>query len=134
MTQANSDDPQRRRAQFHFARVISYREDANLMLEIYDRPYSAAALLYESAKQSINAVANLNGQNPGAVGAKKAYLRNLISLPPGNRFDLLRGWESATQLHIHADRGHLTEEDFRESWQITQTFIEDALAIYDNVE
>ena len=112
-------------------RALSYREDAVFLLQRYDRPYSAAALIYESAKQTINAVANLNGQNPGAVGAKKAYLRNLVSQPPGNRFDLIRGWESATQLHIHADRGHLTEEDFRETWQIAQTFIDDMLTIFD---
>ena len=72
MTQANSDNAQRRRAEFHLARATSYREDANLMLERYNKSYSAAALLYESAKQCINAVANLRGQNPGAVGAKRA--------------------------------------------------------------
>lgn len=131
MTQANSDSPQRRRAEFHLAGATSYREDANLMLELYNKPYSAAALLYESAKQSINAVANLSGQNPGAVGAKKAYLRNLISRPLGNRFDLMQGWESATHLHIHADRGHLTQGDFRDAWQTAQAFIDDMLTIYD---
>ena len=131
MTQANSDSPQRRRAQFHLAGAVSYREDANIMLERYDKPYSAAALLYESAKQCVNAVANLNGQNPGAVGAKRAFLRNLTSRYVASQYDLLRGWESATQLHIHADRGHLTEEDFQESWRISQAFIDDMLAIYD---
>ena len=131
MTQANNDSPQRRRAQFHLARATSYHEDANLMLELYDKPYSAAALLYESAKQSINAVANLNGQNPGAVGAKRAFLRNLASQPFGSQFNLIRGWEAAMQLHIHADRGHLEEIDFRESWRITQRFIDDMLTIYD---
>ena len=61
------------------------------MLERYDKPHSAAALLYESAKQSINAIANLNGQNPGTVGAKRAYLRSLIRQPSSIRFDLIRG-------------------------------------------
>ena len=112
------------------ARALSYREDAVILLQRYDRPYSAAALLYEPAKQCINAVANLNGQNPGAVGAKKAYLRSLVSQPPGNRFDLMRGWEAVTQLHIHADRGHLAEGDFRDAWQAAQAFINDILAIY----
>ena len=114
--------------------AISYREDAILLIERYDKPYSAAALLYEAAKQCVNAIANLRGQNPGAVGAKRAYLRNLASRPPGNQFNLMRGWEAATQLHIHADRGHLAEEDFRESWRITQAFINDMLAIYDGDE
>ncbi len=112
------------------ARATSYREDTNLMLELYDKPYSAAALLYESAKQSINAIANLNGQNPGAVGAKRTFLRNLTRRPPGNRYDLIRGWEAATRLHIHADRGHLTETLFRDAWQATQAFIDDMLTIY----
>ena len=91
MTQADNDSPHLRRAQFHLARAISYREDADLMLERYDKPYSAAALLYESAKQCVNAVANLNGQNPGAVGAKRAYIRNLMSQFLGSRYNLTRG-------------------------------------------
>ena len=131
MTQANNDSPQRRRAEFHLASARSYREDADLMLERYNKPYSAAALLYESAKQAINAVANLNGQNPGAVGAKRAYLRNLTRQYPGNQFNLIRGWEFATRLHIHADRGHLTETLFRDAWQAAQAFIDDMLEIYD---
>ena len=130
MTQANSDSPHIRRARFHLARATSYREDAGLILERYDKPDSAAALLYESAKQCVNAVANLNGQNPGAVGAKRAYLRSLTRQYPGNRFDLIRGWEFATRLHIHADRGHLTEDLFRDAWQAAQAFIDDMLTIY----
>jgi len=105
-------------------------EDANLMLGQYNRPDPAAALLYESAKQSINANANLNGQNPGAIGAKKAYLRNLTSRTPGNQSDLMQGWEAVTRLHIHADRGHLTETLFRDAWQTSQSFIDDMLTIY----
>lgn len=130
MTQASSDSPQRRRAQFHLAMVNSYREDANLMLERYDKPYSAAALLYESAKQSVNAVANLNGQNPGAVGAKRAYLRSLTRQYSHDQFNLIRGWEFATRLHIHAGRGHLTETLFHDTWQASQAFIDDMLTIY----
>ena len=116
------------------ARATGYREDASLMLERYDKPDSAAALLYESAKQCVNAVANLNGQNPGAVGAKRAYLRSLTRQHPGNQSDLIRGWEFATRLHIHADRGHLTEDLFRDAWQTAQAFINDMLAIYDSDE
>ena len=132
MTQANSDGTQRRRAEFHLARARSFLGDANLMLEQYDKPDSAAALLYESAKQCINAIANLNGQNPGAVGAKKAYLRSLAGQPLGSQFDLIHGWEFATRLHIHADRGHLARDLFRDAWQVTQAFIDDMLAIYDS--
>ena len=112
-------------------RATSYREDAVLMLERYNKPYSAAALLYESAKQCINAVANLRGQNPGAVGAKRAFLRNLANRAVASRLNLERGWAAVTRLHIHADRGHLTEDIFQDSWITAQTFIDDMLTIYD---
>ena len=113
------------------ARAISYREDAILLLDHHSKPDSAAALIYESAKQCINAVANLNGQNPGAVGAKRAYLRSLTRQYPGNQFNLIHGWEFATRLHIHADRSHLAGDLFRDAWQVTQAFIDDMLTIYD---
>ena len=34
------------------------------------------------------------------------------------------------RLYIHADRGHLTAERFREVWQPAQTFVDDMLPIY----
>ena len=108
----------------------SYREDANMMMDRYGKPYSAAALLYEAAKQCVNAVANLSSQNPGAIGAKRAYIRSLADQPYAFEFDLMRGWEGATRLHIHADRGHLTEDLFNNAWQLSQTFIDNLLAIY----
>lgn len=65
--------------------VGSYREDAASMLE-QDRPYSAGALLYESAKQSVNAVANQQGENPGYTRALKPNmsetLPNNAPMPP----------------------------------------------------
>ena len=132
MTQASNDSPQLRRAEFHLARATSYREDANLMLERYNKSYSAAALLYESAKQCINAVANLRGQNPGAVGAKRAFLRNLANQAVAIHLNLERGWAAVTRLHIHADRGHLAEDVFQDSWMTAQAFIDDMLTIYDD--
>ena len=33
-------------------------------------------------------------------------------MSPVNQYDLMQGWEAATRLHIHADRGHLTEDIF----------------------
>lgn len=107
----------------------NYRADANLMLE-RDRPYSAGALLYESAKQCVNALANQQGQNPGYTRAKTQFVRNIAEPYPRTRSELRDGWQSASRLHIHADRGHLDEEDFHQDWRITQTFIADMLDIF----
>ena len=128
MTTAN--DRYRQRAELHRARAVSYLEDANLLLTRYDKPDSAGALLYESAKQCINAIANRNDENPGATGAKTRYLGRIASQPLGSRFALEPGWDAAMRLHVHADRGHLTAERFQEAWQLAQTFIDDMLSIY----
>ena len=109
--------------------VRSYREDAASMLE-QDRPYSAGALLYESAKQSVNAVANQQGQNPGYTRAKTQYVRNIAEQHSSASSDLSAGWRAASHLHIHADRGHLDEDDFHQDWLVTQAFIADMMAIY----
>ena len=34
-------------------------------------------------------------------------------------------------LHIHADRGSLTEEEFHEYWLLSQLFIDTMLEIYE---
>ena len=106
-----------------------YREDAVSLLE-RDRFHSAGALLYESAKQCVNAVANQRGQNPGYTRAKTIYVENIAGQYAYTRFALTNGWQSASHLHIHADRGYLSEEDFRQAWRATQTFIDDMLDIY----
>lgn len=120
----------RRRAERHRTRAIGYRDDANLLMQQYGRRDSAGALLYESAKQCINALDNQAVQNPGSTGAKTAYLRALAHQPPGNRYDLESGWLAAAHLHIHADRGNLDATGFHDSWVKAQTFIADLLAIY----
>ena len=120
----------RRRAEWHRERAIGYRDDANLLMQQYGHSYSAGALLYESAKQCVNALANQAGKNPGSTGAKKAYLYALAQEPPGDQYDLESGWLAASHLHIHADRGNLDEAGFRDSWADTQIFIADLLAIY----
>ena len=128
MTQA--DNRYRQRAERHRSRAVSYRDDANLLLTRYDKPHSAGALLYESAKQCVNALANWNGQNPGATGSKTRYLETIAAQPPGDGFNLVVGWDAAMRLHIHADRGHLSGQDFQRAWQQAQTFIANMLSIY----
>ncbi|MCY3690389.1 MAG: hypothetical protein OXI54_14805 [Chloroflexota bacterium] len=125
-----ADSRYRQRAERHRDRAISYRDDANLLLTQYNKPDSAGALLYEAAKQCINAVSNRNGQNPGATGSKTRYLESIASQPPGDGFDLAVGWEAAMRLHIHADREHLSDADFQKARMLAQNFIDDMLAIY----
>ena len=119
-----------RRAERHRARAISYRADAVLLLEQYGKPDSAGALLYEAAKQCVNALANQAGENPGTTVAKTAFLRSLASQPPGSLLNLGYGWGAANQLHIHADRDNLDEAKFRAAWADAQILIADLLAIY----
>lgn len=110
-----------------------YREDAGLMLE-RNRLHSAGALIYESAKQCINAVANQEGQNPGYTRAKTQYVRDVAGRPIANEYGLDWGWRAASRLHIHADRGHLNEEDFHRNWLIAQAFIADMLTMFELVD
>ena len=124
------DNRHRQRAERHHARAISFRDDADLLLGRYAKPDSAGALLYESAKQCINALANLVGRNPGPTGAKTAFLETVASQRPGAPSDLVNGWLAASRLHIHADRGNLDEASFRDAWAKAQRFITDLLAIY----
>ena len=118
------------RAERHRERAISYRDDANLLMQQYGRRDSAGALLYESAKQCINALANQAGRNPGTTGAKTAYLHTVANQLPGNRFNLVSGFQAASQLHLHADRGHLSAADFEIVHRDAQIFIANMLAIY----
>ena len=120
----------RQRAERHRERAVSYRADADLLLVRYGKPDSAGALLYEAAKQCINALANQAGQNPGSTGAKKSFLSGLASQPPVSSLDLEYGWTAASQLHIHTDRGHLEADEFRDAWVKAPAFVADMLSIY----
>ena len=120
----------RQRAERHRERAVSYRADADLLLGQYGKPDSAGALLYEAAKQCINALANQAGQNPGSTGAKKSFLSGLASQPPVSSLDLEYGWTAASQLHIHTDRGHLEADEFRDAWVKAPAFVVDMLLLY----
>ena len=116
----------RRRAEEHRAAALRYRNDADDLLREGKRE-SAGALLYESAKRCINAIANQQGSNPVRTAAKFQFLRSLAA-QGHTAFDLLRGWHSASSLHSHADQGHLTDAAFAEDWGTAQTFITEMLA------
>ena len=90
---------------------------------------SAGILLYESAKQCINALANQRGNDPTSTGAKVRFLRGIAEREPSS-LNLMGNWRFATLLHIHADRGHLTDGEFTQAWGRAQTFIDQMLLIY----
>lgn len=128
MTQLDSEYT--RRAEWHLSMVGVYRADADLMLE-RGSPHSAGTLLYESAKQCLNAVANKRGRNPVYTRHKMRYLQVMVDLFPDKQSVLKDGWRAGLELHIHADRGNLTENDFSEYWYSAQKFIDNMLEIYE---
>jgi len=87
------------------------------------------ALLYEAAKQCINAISNQRGSNPGTIGGKVNVLRAL-STDEDEARDLMRYWQGADRLHIHADRGNLDATAYAGAWEQAQAFIESMLTIY----
>ena len=89
----------------------------------------AGALIYESAKQCVNALANQHGSNPATIGGKERFLGTIAAAESATLY-LMQRWKSATELHIHADRGHLDEEEFMERWERAQLFISQMLTIY----
>ena len=122
-------DAFRRRADEHRTEALRYRRNADALLVQGER-VSAGALLYESAKRCINAVANQQGSNPVRTRSKFQFLRT-IAAQGLTDFNLLAGWHESTNLHSHADQSHLTDGAFRVAWDTTQTFIAEMLAIYD---
>lgn len=124
-----SDDPFQSRAERHEARARNYLQKAEMLLNEYADPDSAGALMYEAAKQCVNAVANQRGANPGTTGAKINALRS-IATQHSDYPDLMRDWRFANNLHIHADREFLTDTEYAESWASARAFITDMLAIY----
>ena len=127
---SNSSEQYAERATRHEARARNYRHQADLLLQRDADMDCAAALIYESAKQCINAIANQRGANPGTTGGKVNVVRELASSETQDS-DLMENWQSADKLHIHADRGHLTDAEFHRYWEDTQAFIDSMLNIYD---
>lgn len=90
---------------------------------------ASGALLYEAAKQCINAVASQHGVNPGPTGSKIRFLRDLVSRDT-SMHNLLGHWQAASALHVNADRLHLSEPEFDNAWTDAQAFIDQMLEIY----
>ena len=126
---SNVSARRRQRAIRYETRARNYRSQADLLLRRDSDTDCAGALLYEAAKQCINAVANQRGSNPGSTGAKLNVLSAIAGKEPAGA-NLSQNWEGAAKLHIHADRGHLSAGEYGESWQQAQAFIESMLNIY----
>ena len=77
-------------------------------------PILRGALMYEAAKQCVNAVANQRGANPGATGAKVNELRS-IEAQRTDYPNLMKRWKLADHLHIHADREFLNDAQYAEA-------------------
>lgn len=102
MTQPNNEYTIR--AEWHLSMAGIYGADAVLLLE-RGSPHSAGTLLYESAKQCLNAVANKRGQNPVYTREKMRYLGDIVDQYPDSQSALEEGWQAALDLHLYADRG-----------------------------
>ena len=90
---------------------------------------ASGALLYEAAKQCVNAVANLNGRDPQANHEKMAALRAIASAHPTYP-NLIGDSRMAWELHIHADQEHLTQQVLTAYSESTRRFIMDMRSIY----
>ena len=130
MTTSRDQDGSRRPAEFYEARARNYRRQAVRLLERDEDSDSASALIYESAKQCINAVSSLRGENPATTGAKIRVLRD-IAYAERDGATIIRDWEDAFKLHIHADRGILEGRELTETLELAQDFIDAMLAIYE---
>lgn len=126
MTASSRD--QQRAARFE-SRARNYQRQAQRMFGQDNDPDCAAILIYEAAKQCINAVANQHGLNPGPTGAKEDFLDSIAG-HTGTPANLVSWWKSAAQLHIYADREHLSQTDYAEAWARAEAFIAYMLGLY----
>lgn len=113
----------------HEFRARNYRRQAESLLERDNDLDCASALIYESAKQCINALANQQGLNPTRTGEKERFLIGIAQREDISDA-LISLWKLTDQLHIYADREHLNQQDYMEAWAGSLTFIDNMLAIY----
>ena len=118
----------RQRAPIHAAAAGNYLQDAQLLLA-HNRQESAACLLYEAAKSSINAIANLHGENPGPTINKTRIFRE-VTARRHDRALLHTGWDTAQRLHTHCDQHFLGESDLNNGVAIVIAFVQQMLALF----
>lgn len=126
---ASPNSQRQQQAVRHELRARNFRRQAVLLLERDDDLDCAGALIYESAKQCINALANQQGLNPTRTGNKERFLIDIAQRQ--DTFEaLVPLWKLADQLHIYADREHLDRQDFMEAWEGSLLFIDQMLTMY----
>ena len=130
-------EPGPAKAARHYRRAGEYYELAQGFLTRASGDAGAAdilaaaggALLYEAAKQCVNAVANLTGRDPQANHEKMAALRVIANAHPIYP-NLIGDSRMAWELHIHADQEHLTPRELTAYSESTRRFIMDMRSIY----
>ena len=130
-------EPGPAKAARHYRRAGEYYELAQGFLTRASGDAGAAdilvaaggALLYEAAKQCVNAVANLTGRDPQANHEKMAALRVIANAHPTYP-NLIGDSRMAWELHIHADQEHLTPRELTAYSESTRSFIMDMRSIY----
>ena len=130
-------EPGPAKAARHYRRAGEYYELAQGFLTRASGDAEAAdilvaaggALLYEAAKQCVNAVANLTGRDPQANHEKMAALRVIANAHPTYP-NLIGDSRMAWELHIHADQEHLTPRELTAYSESTRRFIMDMRSIY----
>ena len=130
-------EPGPAKAALHYRRAGEYQTLAqNLLAGVSSstgdadiRTAAGGALLYEAAKQCVNAVANLNGQDPRANHEKMDALRAIANAHPDYP-DLIEDSREAWTLHIHADQADLPPDRQASALARTARFIADLQAIY----
>ena len=139
MTQPSEPGPDKARR--HYQRADAYRDLAQELLEQSFRAIApraeiladaAGALMYEAAKQCVNAVANLHGRDPQDNRAKMGEI-NAIVAEGFTVFDLVEGSRAAWELHIHADQATLLPDRFGDRFNTAADFIDEMQAIYRSI-
>ena len=137
MTQSHEPGPAK--AELHYRSARQYRELARIVTalpaNVVERSIlhaSAGALLYGAAKQCVNAVANLRGQDPKGNREKLAAIIPLIADYPAYS-TLFDGPTSAWYLHIHADQFDLSIDEFNHHYNVASAFVTQMLAIYQSI-
>ena len=137
MTQSHEPGPAK--AALHYRNARQYQELAQIVMAMPTnivegniRYASAGALLYEAAKQCVNAVSNLRGQDPKGNREKLSAINGMIADNPAYS-TLLDGLTSAWYLHIHADQFDLSSDEFNHHYNVVSAFATQMLAIYQSI-
>ena len=132
-------EPGLAKAELHYRNARQYRELAQIVLSVSTDlvehdilAAGAGALLYESAKQSVDAVANLHGRDPKGNHEKLEEIYRVMADYPSYS-NLLLGAAATWYLHIHADQFDLTRDEFDQNFTATVSFIREMLTIYESV-